>query len=112
MPCDLIAERASGNIYIRPMVFEAVGDKVDGHKHNFDHTTIVLVGAVHVLAVLPDGRVIERDFHAPDSFLVKAEVTHEITALEPGTIAWCVYAHRTPQGEIVTEYTGWEAAYQ
>lgn len=24
---------------------------------------------------------------------------------------WCIYAHRTPQGDVVQEYTGWEPAY-
>jgi hypothetical protein len=89
-----------------------VGDKIDGHKHNFDHTTIVFTGAVHVRAKLPDGAVIERNFTAPDSFLVRAEVEHEITSTAPGTICWCVYSHRTPQGEVVEQYTGWEGAYQ
>ncbi len=112
MACDILAERVSGNIYIRPMPLPLRGSKIDGHKHNFDHTTIVFKGSVHVLAKCPDGRRIEGTFRAPDSFLVKAEVEHEITALEDDTLAWCVYAHRTPQGEIVQEYAGWEAAYQ
>ena len=103
-------EWVSGNIFIRPMKFEKAGNKVDGHKHNFDHTTIVFRGAVKVRATLPDGRLIERDFAAPAHFLVKAEVTHEITALVDDTEAWCVYSHRTPQGDVVQTYTGWEDA--
>lgn len=104
-------EFASGNIYIRKNELKNVGDRVGGHKHNFDHTTIVFTGAVHVRAVCPDGRVIEQDFHAPTHFLVKAEVKHEITALEDGTEFWCVYSHRTPQGEVVEEFNGWSEAY-
>lgn len=104
-------ERVSGNIFIRPMKFEKAGDKRPGHKHNFDHTTIVFTGSVHVKAVLPDGRTMERDFIAPDSFLVKADVEHVITALADNTEAWCVYSHRTPQGDVVQEYNGWDHAY-
>ena len=103
-------EWVSGNIFIRPMKFAKAGEKREGHKHNFDHTTIVFKGAVHVSAKLPDGRVIERDFRAPAHFLVKAEVEHEISALADETEAWCVYAHRTPQGDVVQDYTGWEEA--
>lgn len=109
-------EWVSGNIFIRPNKLERVGDKTPGHTHNFDHTTIVFSGAVHVQAVYPDGTVIERDFGegcaAGRYFLVKAEVRHEITALVPNTEFWCVYAHRTPQGEVTLAVTGWEDAYR
>jgi hypothetical protein len=164
MGCDhLAAERISGNIYIRPNALTNAGDVTHGHKHNFDHTTIVFAGSIAVKATLPDGKVIERTFDAPGqesrrelatriadladavkahgisegirealesllsiapprppvlsradaigSFLVKAEVEHEITAREDGTIYWCTYSHRTPQGEIVETYTGWREAY-
>lgn len=103
-------EWVSGNIFIRPMKFAKAGEKRPGHTHNFDHTTIVFKGAVKVRATLPDGRQIERDFAAPSHFLVKAEVVHEITALADDTEAWCVYAHRNAQGDVVQEFTGWEDA--
>lgn len=103
-------EYASGNIYIRKMKF-IKGQVVEGHEHCFDHTTIVFIGSIHVKAVTPDGRVIERDFHAPDSFLVKKDVHHEITALEDGE-SWCVYSHRNAQGEVVQDYTGlWDGPH-
>lgn len=100
-------EFVSGNIYIRPNPLPNKGDIVTGHKHNFDHTTIVFKGSVHVKGVLPNGTVIEQDFVAPSYFLVKAEVEHEITALEDNTEFWCVYSHRTPQGDISQVWTGW-----
>lgn len=104
-------EWISGNIFIRPNPLPKAGDKVDGHTHNFDHTTIVFRGAVHVKATLPNGTIIERDFHAPAHCLIRADVMHEITALEDNTEFWCVYSHRTPQGEVAETYTGWEGAY-
>lgn len=104
-------EWVSGNVYIRPNTLAKAGDLVAGHKHGFDHTTIVFRGAVHVKATLPDGGVIERDFAAPAHFLVKADVEHEITALADDTVFWCVYSHREPQGDVVQEFTGWEEAY-
>lgn len=104
-------EFVSGNIFVRPNALANIGDKVDGHTHNFDHTTIFFRGSFHVKATLPDGRVIERDFVAPDHCLIRADVTHEITALEPDSLFWCVYAHREPQGRITQSYTGWEKAY-
>lgn len=134
-------ELISGNVFIRPNLLTSVGKRIDGHRHNFDHTTIVFTGAVHVRATQPDGRVIERDYEAPSHFLVRAEVEHEITAIEShehraigallaekdpvkirgflerkysdtSSEPWCVYSHRDPQGRITQEYTGWEEAYR
>jgi quercetin dioxygenase-like cupin family protein len=105
------AEYASGNIFIRENPLPKIGDRTAGHTHNFDHTTFVIKGAVHVKAICPDARVIERDFVAGQYFLVKADVLHEIIATQDDTLFLCVYAHRTPQGDIVQEYTGWDRAY-
>lgn len=104
-------EFVSGNIYIRKNEDLPLGHVTPGHFHEFDHTTIVFLGAVRVKATLPDGLIIERDFHAPNHFLVRKDVLHEITALEDGTTYWCVYSHRTPQGDVVQVATGWPNAY-
>lgn len=105
-------EWQSGNIFIRPNNLPVAGNATQGHTHNFDHTTIVFKGSVHVRAVKPDGTVIERDFVAPSHFLVLADVEHEITALEDNTVYWCVYSHRTAQGDVVQEYDGFTQAYR
>jgi len=104
-------EWISGNVFIRPNRLDKVGDRTAGHTHNFDHTTIVFSGAVHVRATLQSGVVIEKDFAAPSHFLVKADVKHEITATQPETVFWCVYAHRDPQGRVTQQTTGWPDAY-
>lgn len=104
---DSVTEWVSGNIFIRPNVLPKKGDKTQGHKHSFDHTTIVFSGSVHVRGVCPDGRIIEQDFHAPSHFLVLKDVEHEITALVDGTTYWCFYSHRDPQGNVVQENIGW-----
>ena len=98
-----------GNIYIRPHNMRD-GEMLQGHTHNFDHVTIVFTGKVRVNAVV-SGKTVTAEFTAPAHFLVKAEVEHEITALQDGTCVWCVYAHRTPQADVVQEYTGWPEAY-
>lgn len=104
-------ELVSGNIFIRKNPMPKAGDFVAGHKHNFDHTTVVFKGAVHVKATLPNGTVIERDFVAPTHFLVKADAEHEIMATADDTEFWCVYSHRNAQGDVVQEANGWGAAY-
>lgn len=106
-------EFISGNIFIRPNELPEVGNRIDGHRHNFDHTTIVIRGAVDVVVRGDEGVVLgEGHFAAGEHFLVKAGLEHEITATEPNTLFHCVYAHRTPQGDVVQEYTGWEKAHQ
>lgn len=108
-------EWISGNIFIRPNLNLLKGQVIQGHRHNFDHTTIVFKGAVHIKATLPDGSVIERDFGEGFPLrhcLIKAEVVHEITALVDGTEFWCVYAHRDAQGNVTQEVTGLYEAYQ
>ena len=105
-------EWISGNVFIRPNLLAKIGDKVGGHKHTFDHTTIVFTGAVHIKAELPNGTVIEQDFKAPAHCLILANVKLEITAIEAGTEFWCVYSHRSPQGNVTEHYTGWPEAYQ
>lgn len=103
-------EWVSGNIFIRPNKLRLKGDVIHGHKHKFDHTTIVYTGGIHVKGTLPNGTVIEREFMAPAHCLIRLDVEHEITALVDDTEFWCVYSHRTPQGEISQVNTGWDEA--
>lgn len=100
-----------GNIFIRPKHLPEVGSDMEGHRHNFDHVTIVFTGAVRVEATGPEGHVVVRDFAAPAHCLIKADWTHRIVATVADTWVWCVYAHRTPQGDVVQRWAGWEPAY-
>lgn len=104
-------EWQSGNVFIRSNRLAKAGDKTTGHTHNFDHTTIVFTGGIRIEATLPNGTQIVREANAPAHFLIRAEVSHEITALTDGTEYWCVYSHRDHQGEVVQVYDGWTEAY-
>lgn len=104
-------ETSCGNIFRRKNRLDKAGDRVDGHAHNFDHLTVIFTGAVRIKAKLSNGQVIEQEFHAPTDCLIRADVSHEITALEDNTEFWCIYSHRTPQGDVTLEDTGWHAAY-
>lgn len=107
---ERIPEQACGNIYIRPNYLNR-GTVVGNHTHNFDHTTILLKGSVLVAITRPDGSKYTETLIAPRFVLIKANYCHEITGLEDDTEFWCVYAHRTPQGEIVQETQGWLKGY-
>lgn len=106
-------EYVSGNIFLRPNNLVKAGDGVKGDLHNFDHTTFVVHGAVHVKVTDPPGNtIIEGDFVAGEHFLVKAQYLHDIVATVDGTQFVCIYSHRTPQGDIILEYNGWGTNYQ
>lgn len=109
-------EYASGNIFIREMRFEKAGDIVDGHTHNFDHTTYVSKGALQIDKLDADGvilkSVIKRASDGYNWVLIEAGVSHRLTALEDGSLGHCIYAHRDPQGEIVQAYDGWTPGYE
>jgi hypothetical protein len=103
-------ELQSGNIFIRPNTLRK-GEMVQGHTHNFDHTTIIFTGPVRIKATKPGEPTWEKTFIGPAHVLIKADWMHEITALDDAEF-WCVYAHRTPQGDVVQEATGFEDAYR
>ena len=43
--------------------------------------------------------------------LILKDNIHKITALEDNTETYCLYSHRTPQGEVSQIYTGFDEAY-
>jgi hypothetical protein len=100
-----------GNIFVRPNCLTNVGDRLPGHTHNFDHVMLVLKGSFLITVKYPDGTARGRTFKAPSWALIRAEMEHEVEALEKDSIFWCVYSHRDPQGRVTQEVTGWEEAY-
>lgn len=107
-PTCKIDEFVSGNIFVRPNALLPKGYVIQGHKHTFDHTTIVFMGSINVKILDENGIVInEKVFKAPSHCLIKAGVEHEITSLEDDTTYWCVFSIRNSDGEVVREFDGW-----
>jgi quercetin dioxygenase-like cupin family protein len=103
-------EYACGNIYVREMVFPCAGDFINGHAHNFDHATYCVRGELFVERLDSADSSITLDattLRAGDRALIEAGVLHRITAKKEDSRGDCIYAHRTPQGEIVQTATGW-----
>lgn len=107
-------EYVSGNIFIRETPPMPAGGVVDGHKHNFDHTTYVVKGSFRIEHLNDDGSIVrsveKHSGQLKNWVLIKAGALHRLTALENNSIYHCIYSHRTPQGEIVQEYDGWVEA--
>lgn len=84
------------NLWFRQMVFEASGDRNEGHVHNFDHCTLVAKGRV---AVHVEGKITE--FDEGSIIVVSKGQSHFIEALTDGAVAYCVHAIRN--GERVED---------
>lgn len=82
------------NIWVRMMHFVKVGDRNEGHVHNFDHITLLSKGSVEVDV---DGK--KTVFNAPHMIYIAKGKRHFLTALEDDTIASCVHALRTGDRE-------------
>lgn len=97
----------------RVIDFDRAGERLEGHYHNFPHDTFCSRGRlqVDVTDALRTEVKQSRVLDAGESCLIRAGELHTLTALADNTRANCIYAHRTPRGEIVQEYTGWDEAY-
>jgi quercetin dioxygenase-like cupin family protein len=84
------------NLYSRMMHFKRTGDTEIGHTHQFDHLTLLAKGR---LKVTVDGEVSE--FVAPQMIYIRADKVHELVALTDDTVAYCIHALRTNEGDII-----------
>lgn len=91
-----------GNIWVKQHTLEFVGDCVDGHKHHFDHVSLLTKGKVIVEV---EGYE-PKEFIAPTFIIIKKEHEHKITATEDDTNWYCVFALRDLDGEVIEVYEG------
>jgi len=77
------------NLFSRMMHFRDAGDVEHGHTHQFDHLTLLASGRLQVTV---DGHVSE--FESPHMIYIKKDKMHELVALEPNTVAYCIHAIR------------------
>lgn len=82
------------NTWIKQMHFIKAGDKMYGHKHNFDHQTILASGKFKVYV---EDKIAE--FEAPFIITVQKHKEHMIEAITPDATAFCVHAIRFGENE-------------
>lgn len=89
-----------GNIWVRQNILEKAGDtNGGGHKHKFDHVSLLAKGKVIVEI---EGHP-PKEFTAPTFIVIRKEHDHKFTALEDDTIWYCVFALRDLDGEPIDE---------
>ena len=81
------------NLFAKQMHFAKAGDREDGHKHEFDHLTLLASGSIRLTV---EGKSTE--FKAPHMIYIRADKNHELVALEDNTVAYCIHALRDGDG--------------
>jgi hypothetical protein len=89
-----------GNIWVRQNVLEKTGESFGGHKHEFDHVSLLTKGSVRVEV---EGYK-PKEFTAPTFIVIKKEHEHAFVALEDDVNWYCVFALRDLDGEVVEVY--------
>jgi len=88
-----------GNIWVRQNILEKKGESHPGHKHYFDHVTLLAKGKVQVEVEGHD----PKEFEGPTFIVIKKEYEHKITALTDDALYYCVFALRNNDGNVVDE---------
>lgn len=88
-----------GNIWVRKHLFYKKGDKLEGHKHYFDHVSLLVHGSVTVQ--IPGEE--KKTFHAPTFIAIRKNTEHAIISEEDDTVWYCVFAIRNPMGEVIDD---------
>jgi quercetin dioxygenase-like cupin family protein len=96
----------AGNVFVKWMHFDKGGQVMRGHKHTYDHVTLLAAGSVKAEC---EGMVVE--YKAPQLIITRAGKLHGFTALEDKTIVACVHALRDDDGEIIPENADIKDAY-
>jgi len=91
------------NVYTRLMHFAKKGDIENGHKHTYDHATLVSSGSVMFETLDDFGKTLtSKVFVSPNLVYVPKNKCHRITALEDNTVCGCIHAIRTVDQDIVS----------
>lgn len=96
-----------GNIWIRQHHYEKAGDSHQGHKHLFDHVTLLATGSVKCEV---EGHE-PKEFKAPTFIIIKKDKMHKFTALEDNTTYYCIFALRDIDGDVTDVYLGDNSPY-
>lgn len=81
------------NLFSRQMTFKLAGDVMEGHKHIWDHLTLLAYGKLSI-----DVEGVITEFDAPHMIYIQKNKNHTLTALQDQTVAYCIHALRNPDG--------------
>lgn len=97
-----------GNIWVRSNYLAKKGeDNGGGHRHHFDHISLLVQGKVLVEVEGYD----PKEFTAPTFIMVKRQFKHKFTALTDDVSWFCVFALRDVDGDVTEIYSGDNSPY-
>lgn len=77
------------NVFVKLHYFKKAGDTHEGHRHNFDHITLLASGSVRMIRGDE-----ELEYIAPCLIVTPKGVEHQFTALSDHTVFCCIHAIR------------------
>lgn len=86
------------NLFSRMMRFAKAGDIEIGHKHQFDHLTLLAKGR---LKVTVEG--VSSEFTAPHMIYIHKDKVHELESLTDETVAYCIHALRDKESNEILD---------
>jgi hypothetical protein len=91
------------NVYVRQMHYTKAGIIEVGHKHPYDHATLLATGTLKVQLYDSETKELFEpvEYKAPAMILIKKDFAHKLTSMEDNTIAYCVHALRDENETIV-----------
>lgn len=96
-----------GNVWWRQNVLVGAGAASQGHRHHFDHLSLLTKGTVRVeVAGMP-----AKEFTAPAAIIVKKEHMHKFTCLSDDAVWFCVFALRDEDGGQTDLWNGDNSPY-
>lgn len=91
------------NVYVRRMLFREKNIVELGHRHPYDHASLVASGSV-LVQVYDDasGKLLDPvEYQAPAMIMIQKGVAHQITSLEDNTTVCCIHALRDETETII-----------
>jgi hypothetical protein len=93
-----------GNIWVRQNNIEKAGESFPGHKHKFDHVTLLTKGSIEIEV---EGHQ-PKKFVAPTFIIIRKDHKHKVTSLTDDVLYYCVFALRNLDGEPIEDLAGEE----
>lgn len=103
----------TGPIGYRRHTIDKTCQSNQGHKHKFDHASIIIEGRVEVTFYdIDDREIAKREFAKGGVVEVPANCKHLFKALTDDVEYFCVFSHRDLGGLILQHYAGNDKAYE
>ncbi len=80
------------NMWFGLMEFDKAGDYIDGHKHMFDHCTLLTYGDFRITKYEDDNIIFNEIVKAPCLIHIEKNIQHKIESLTDNAIACCCHA--------------------